>query len=88
MENSLNNSRLATESGYFLTFRYNPSDKKFSLDSKKPDFDKYDEFLSSENRYINLKMVNKEHAKDILDNQKEWAINRYEYYKKLDSTVE
>ena len=84
MENSLNNSRLATECGYFLMFRYNPDLEKFTLDSKSPDFSKYDEFLSSENRYVNLKSVNKEHANDILNRQKDWAIKRYEYYKKLD----
>ena len=88
MENSLKNSRLATDCGYFLIFRYNPDSEKFTLDSKKPDFNKYDEFLSSENRYNNLKSVNKEHADEILDNQKEWAKKRYEYYKKLDITVE
>ena len=85
MEYSLENSNLATKCGYFLTFRYQPEEGKFILDSKNPDFDLYDEFLSGENRYVNLKRVNKDNADSILNMQKEWAMKRYEYYKKLDS---
>ena len=33
--------------------------------------------------FANLKRVNKDNALDILNNQKNWAINRYNYYKKL-----
>ena len=83
MEHAMENSYLATKCGYFLTFRYHPLKEEFILDSKDPDFSLYDEFLSGENRYVNLKRVNKEEADDILNSQKEWAIKRYEYYKKL-----
>jgi len=88
MEHSLDNAKLATECGYFLTFRYNPDTELFTLDSKNPDFTKYDEFLSTENRYAHLKSVNKENAENLLNNQKDWAIKRYEYYKNLDKTIE
>ena len=84
MEYSLENSFLATKCGYFLTFRYHPDTGEFILDSKEIDFDLYDEFLSTQNRYINLKRVNKDEADDILRSQKEWAMKRYEYYKNLD----
>lgn len=83
MEHSQSNAYLASKSGYFLTFRYNPSDSKLIMDTKEPEFDKYEEFLMTENRFANLKRVNKDNAKEILDNQKEWAIKRYNYYKKL-----
>ena len=83
MEHSLDDSYLASKCGYFLTFRYNPDTKIFILDSKDVDFDKYDEFLANENRYANLRKVNPEGANELLDRQKEWAINRYEYYSKL-----
>ena len=83
MEHSLDDAKLATECGYFLTFRYNPENKTFSLDSKNIDFDKYDSFLSNENRYANLKKVNPDDAEELLNMQKEWAKNRYEYYSKL-----
>ena len=87
MEHSLDNSFLATKCGYFLTFRSNPDTGVFTLDSKNPDFTEYDNFLSTENRYANLKSVNIAHSEEILNNQKEWAIRRYEYYKKLDSSL-
>ena len=87
MEHSLDNSMLASACGYFLTFRYNPDTKKFSLDSKNVDFTKYDEFLSTANRYANLKRVNSLEAEDILDRQKNWAMGRYEYYKKLEEDM-
>jgi len=83
MEHSLDNAELASKCGYFLTFRYNPDNKTFSFDSKDVDFDKYDEFLSNETRYANLKKVNPEDANTLLDMQKEWAKNRYDYYSKL-----
>ena len=83
MEHSVENALLASKCGYFLTFRYNPITEKFSLDSKDVDFDLYEEFLMTETRYANLKKVNKKEAKELLEKQKEWAMKRYEYYKKL-----
>ena len=83
MEHSLDDAYLASKCGYFLTFRYNPQNKVFTLDSKDVDFDRYDEFLSNENRYANLKKINPSEADKLLDNQKKWAKARYEYYSKL-----
>ena len=83
MEHSLDNAYLASKCGYFLTFRYNPDNQTFFLDSKDVDFDKYDEFLSNENRYANLKKVNSNEAEQLLNKQKEWAKNRFDYYSKL-----
>ena len=83
MEHSLDDAKLATECGYFLTFRYNPDNETFILDSKNIDDTKYDLFLSNENRYANLKKVNPDDAQSLLDMQKEWAKKRYEYYSKL-----
>ena len=83
MEHSLDDAYLASKCGYFLTFRYNPDTSTFTLDSKDVDFDQYDNFLSNENRYANLKKVNKEEADELLNKQKEWAKNRFDYYSKL-----
>ena len=83
MEHSLDDAYLASKCGYFLTFRYNPDNKTFSLDSKDVDFEEYDKFLSNENRYANLKKVNSEEAEELLNRQKEWAKNRFDYYSKL-----
>lgn len=83
MEHSQSNAYLASKCGYFITFRYNPDINKLTLDTTNPDFTKYEDYLMTENRFANLKRVNKEHAKEILEKQKNWAINRYNYYKKI-----
>ena len=83
MEYSLENAYLATKCGYFLTLRYKPSDEKLYIDSKDVDFNLYDEFLSNENRYVNLKRVNPDNALEILEEQKKNAIKRYNYYKMI-----
>lgn len=84
MENSFEQEKLATQCGYFPTFRYNPENSKFTLDSKKVDFDKYFDFLNTETRYINLKKVNKEEADNLLEQNKQEAMKRYQYYVSLE----
>ena len=83
MQHSQSNGYLATKCGYFLTFRYNPDTKKLILDSKEPDFDKYEQYLTTENRFASLMRKDKERAELLLREQKEWAISRYNYYKKI-----
>lgn len=83
MQHSQSNGYLATKCGYFLTFRYNPDTKKLILDSKEPDFDKYEEYLTTENRFAILMRKDKERAELLLKEQKDWAISRYDYYKKI-----
>lgn len=83
MEHSQSNAYLATECGYFITFRYNPSTGKLILDSKNPDFNKYEDYLMTENRFANLKNVNSDNANMILEEQKKWAMNRFNYYKRI-----
>jgi len=80
MGQSVNMEALATKCGYFPTFRY---DGQFTLDSKNPDFNLYDEFLNKQSRYTMLKGVNPEKAKELLEENKENAIKRFEYYKNL-----
>ena len=43
------------------------------------------DYLKTENRFNNLLNNNKEEALEILDNQKKWAIDRYNYYKNLEN---
>ena len=81
MSNSIEEEKEATKVGYFPIFHYNPTTKKFKLDSKA-DFSKYIEFLSGENRYRNLKNITKEY-KEILEDNKHEAIERYKFYEKL-----
>ena len=83
MKNSIKEEKLAVECGYWPLFRYNPSDKKLYLDYKNPDFDKYEEFLSNENRYCMTKLVNENKAEDMFNENKMNSIKRFEFYKKM-----
>ena len=83
MSQSINEEKLAVECGYLPLFRYDPLTSKLTLDYKEPDFDKYEEFLSGENRYAMTKLVNSEKAKILFENNRDNAIKRFEYYKKL-----
>ncbi len=81
-------AKLAVECGYWANYRYNPqlvgTDKNpFSLDSKEPDFDKFQEFLMGENRYINLKRSFPEAAEALFEKTQNDAKARYEGYKAL-----
>ena len=80
--------KLAVECGYWANFRYNPqlvgTDKNpFSLDSKEPDFSKFQEFLMGENRYINLKRSFPEAAEALFEKTQHDAETRYNTYKTL-----
>ena len=77
---SINEEKLAVECGYTLLMRY---DGEYRLDSKEPDFAKYEEFLNNEVRFNALKIKDPDLAEEILTEQKENAINRYNYYKNI-----
>ena len=52
-------SKLAVEAGYWANYRYNPlleaeGKNPFELDSKEPDWEKFQQFLKSEVRYTSL----------------------------------
>ena len=83
MENSVNSEINATKCGYFPTFRYNPETENFTLDSKNVNFDLYEEFLNSQTRYSMLHKINPEQAEQLLQENKQNAIKRYEYYQSL-----
>ncbi len=80
MGHSIEEEKLAVMCGYTLLMRY---DGNYHLDSKNPDFDKYEEFLNNEVRFNALKIKNPELAQELLNEQKEFAQKRYEYYKNL-----
>ena len=83
MSCSINEEKLAVNCGYVNLMRYNPVDKKLYMDSKEPDYTKYEDFLKNEVRYRSLMNKDKSLAKELLDMQIENAKERYEYYKKL-----
>ena len=78
-------AKLATECGYFPTFRYNPElaeqgKNPFTLDCKEPNWDLYEDFLKSEGRYNQLLKVNPDKAEEILAHNKKDAQKRYASY--------
>ena len=81
MGNSISMEKLAVESGYFPTFRRHPLNG-FTLDSKKVDFERFEEFLNLQTRYSNLNKVN-ENSKELFEENKKNAIERYKYYSSL-----
>ena len=85
MINSIESSNMATNCGYFPTFRFNPETNKFNLDSKIVDFEQYETYLNTQNRYRMLKKVNEKEAKYLLEENKKEAIATYEYYKNLEN---
>ena len=81
MNNSIEEEKLATESGYFPLFRYHP-EKGLEMDSKA-DFDKYYEFIAGEDRYRTLKKINPDNYKELLENNMNNAKDRFDYLNKL-----
>ncbi len=74
--------KLAVESGYFPLFRYHP-EKGFSLDSDSK-FEKYQEFITGEDRYRTLKKLNPSLYETLLENNFINAKERYQYFVELD----
>ena len=83
MCNATSEQKLVVECGYTTLMRYNPVDEKLTIDSKEPDFDKFDTLLNNEVRYNSLVKKNPELAKEVLELNKQDAIKRYNYYRKL-----
>ena len=83
MENSLDTQKKIIECGYSMLMRYNGKEDKLYIDSPEPNFDKYEEFLATEVRYKALKIKNSELADQLFNENKNNAMKRYEYYKKL-----
>ena len=80
--------KLAVECGYWHLYRYNPAlegtDKNpFSLDSKEPDWSKFQDFLKGEVRFASLYKMYPESAEELLQKTEEFAKWRLETYKRL-----
>lgn len=85
MSKAQTEEQLAVECGYWNNFRYNPAAEgnKFSLDSKEPKLEGYQEFLDGEVRYNALKRANPEKAAKLFAINENEAKERYDYLKKL-----
>ena len=84
MDKAQTEEKLAVECGYWNNFRYNPAaEKKFSLDSKAPKMEGYQDFLKGEVRYMSLAMKNPERAANLFAKNEQEAKERYAYLEKL-----
>ena len=80
--------KLAVECGYWHLYRYNPAlegtDKNpFTLDSKEPDWSKFQDFLKGEVRFSSLVKLFPDKAKELLELTEEFAKVRYSNYARL-----
>ena len=84
MSKAQTEEELAVKCGYWHNFRFNPAaENKFSLDSKAPAEEGYQEFLNGEVRYNSLQRSNPEKAARLFAKNEAEAKARYEYLNKL-----
>ncbi|MBQ9486174.1 MAG: hypothetical protein IJU91_00005, partial [Selenomonadaceae bacterium] len=80
--------KLAVQCGYWANWRYNPQlvgtgKNPFTLDSKEPDFSKFQEFLQGEVRYSSLKRNFPAMADELFAKTQKDAEDRINGYKIL-----
>lgn len=83
-------AKMAVECGYWHLYRFNPllesqGKNPFTLDSKEPDWSKFQKFLGGEVRYTSLKSDFPAEADELFKAAEENAKWRYNSYKKLAS---
>ncbi|MBN1182725.1 MAG: pyruvate:ferredoxin (flavodoxin) oxidoreductase [Bacteroidales bacterium] len=88
MGKSQNQAKEAVDAGYWHLYRYNPlleaeGKNPFQLDSKEPDWSKFQEFLNSEVRYTSLKKSFPVEAAELFQAAESNAKWRYNSYKRL-----
>ncbi len=90
MGNSQARIKDAVASGYWNMFRFNPElevagKNPFTMDSKLPDWTKFQDFLGAEVRYTSLKKSFPAEADELFKAAEADAKVRYKSYKKLES---
>ena len=80
--------RRAVECGYWQLWRYNPDleaqgQNPFSLDSKEPDWSKFEDYLKGEVRFASLYKMQPEAAGELFKAAEDNARWRYNTYKRL-----
>ena len=88
MGHSQDEERRAVECGYWHLWRYNPAAEEegknpFTLDSKEPDWSKFEDFLLGEVRYATVKKQYPAEAAELFAAAQANAKWRYNNYKRL-----
>ncbi len=92
MGKSQEEQKRAVEAGYWHLYRYNPLLEKegknpFELDSKEPDWSKFQDFLNGEVRYTSLKKAFPKEAKELFaaaEKDAKWRFNSYKRMASMD----
>ena len=95
MGKSQEEEKRAVEAGYWSLYRYNPlleeeGKNPFTLDSKEPDFSKFQDFLNNEVRYTSLKKAFPEQAAELFaaaEVNAKWRHNSYKRMAAMDFSV-
>jgi len=92
MGHAQDEEKMAVECGYWHLWRYNPmmeaeGKNPFTLDSKSPDWSKFDGFLQGEVRYTSLLKSNPTEAATLYSAAKENAQWRYKSYLRMAAEV-
>lgn len=85
MGRSQHEEALAVECGYWHLWRYNPElaeegKNPFTLDSKAPKWDEFQNYLAGEVRFASLKKARPEEAQELFDETEKSAKRRYQSY--------
>ena len=85
MGRSQEEEKRAVACGYWHLWRYNPAladegKNPFTLDSKEPDWDLFQDYLDHEVRFLSLKKALPEQAQELFDETKKAAQRRYASY--------
>ena len=88
MGKSQREEKSAVECGYWQLYRFNPAlseqgKNPFTLDSKEPDWSKFQDFIKGEVRYASLLKTFPQEAGELFGLTEEFAKLRYNSYKKL-----
>ena len=81
MGKTQSHEKAAVDCGYWHLYHFNPeAEHPFSLDSKEPDFSKFQDFIMSEVRYNSLRRGFPDIADELYKRTQEEAQKRYEGY--------
>ncbi len=88
MSHTQDEEKRAVQSGYWSLYRYNPlledeGKNPFQLDSKDPDWSKFQDFLNGEVRYTSLKKSFPKEADELFSAAEENAKWRHNSYKRM-----
>ena len=92
MGHAQDEEKMAVECGYWHLWRYNPmleeeGKNPFTMDSKEPDWSKFQAFLGNEVRYTSLQKSNPGESAELYEAAQESAMWRYRSYQRMATEI-